>query len=73
MQGIFSTKQIWSQIIVDICSFAYVCGPGGGVYSIVEVVVSNQSNYMSVVKKKLRSDSCPLQNCKILQLSALKL
>ena len=27
MQGIFSTKQIWSQIIVDICSFAYVCGP----------------------------------------------
>ena len=48
-------------------------GPGGGVYSIVEVVVSNQSIYMSVVKKKLRSDSCPLQNCKILQLSALKL
>ena len=27
VQGIFSTKQIWSQIIVDICSFAYVCGP----------------------------------------------
>ena len=33
------------QIIVDICSFAYVCG----VYSIVEVVVSNQSISMSVV------------------------
>ena len=36
-------------------------GPGGGVYSIVEVVVSNQSIYMSVVKKKLRIDSCLLQ------------
>ena len=64
-------KQLW--IYAALLMSVGPVGPGGGVYSIVEVVVSNQSNNMAVVKKNLRSNSCPLQNCKILQLSALKL
>ena len=42
-------KQSWTYAVL-LMSVGPV-GPGGGVYSIVEVVVSNQSNYMSVVKK----------------------
>ena len=82
VQGIFSTKQIWSQIIVDICSFAYVCGPcrarRWGIFNCrgccvqpINLHVSCLKNWdLTVVRfKTVRSYSCPPWNCKILQLS----
>ena len=32
-------KRSRGQTILDICSFAYVCGPRGGIYSIIEDAV----------------------------------